>query len=188
MSDSQEPAVTATRPTILPAPAPLQADADPAEASARKAAAVPPGAIRPAPAAEGANPRAGRAGAPAPAPAIAEAPQPLPTLADFATGPEHRLRDLLAFAMAVEGARPLSPDGVETLRRKAEGDLHAHAFRILHNQVEAIRRQAVDEQVGRLPRPPGFSLIVVANLVALGLAGAAVLLAWLASPNILPGF
>jgi hypothetical protein len=108
-------------------------------------------------------------------------------VSDFLSGSETRLRDLLAFGMAVEAGRPLPPDGVETLRRKAEADLQAHAFRLLHNQVETIRRDAMQEQVARLPRGLSFSQAVVANLLGLILAGGIVTLLWLASPHLFPG-
>jgi hypothetical protein len=99
---------------------------------------------------------------------------PAPLLRDFLAGPETRLRDLLAFGMAAEGGR-LPPDGIEGLRRQADADLQAHAFRILHNQVETIRRQAVDEQIGRVRGGLGFGRAVLANLLALAIAGVAVL-------------
>jgi hypothetical protein len=107
-----------------------------------------------------------------------------PVLGDFLAGQETRLRDLLAFAMAVEAGRPMPADGLDTLRRRADADLESYAFRVLHNQVEAIRRQAVDEQVGRVRRGLSFPATVVANLVALAIGGIAVLVA----SRIDPGF
>lgn len=100
-----------------------------------------------------------------------------PALADFRTGPETRLRDLLAFAMAVEAGRPLGPDGPEGLRRHAEAELQGHALRVLHNQVETIRQQAMAEQLARIGRGMSFGRAVLANLLALALAGGAVMLA-----------
>jgi hypothetical protein len=108
-------------------------------------------------------------------------------LPDFLAGSETRLRDLLAFAMAVEAARPLGPDGVDGLRRKADAELRGHAFRVLHNRVEDIRRDAMDEQVARMPRGLSFSAAVAANLAALGLGATLALLAWLASPLLTAG-
>jgi|GEM_PF-2561497 len=111
---------------------------------------------------------------------------PGPALPDFVSSDETRLRDLLAFGMAVEAGRPLGPDGVDGLRRKAEGDLHAFAFRHLHNQVEVIRREAAAEQIARTPRAPGFGAIVLANLVAIAsLIGGALLAARFAPPDLL---
>jgi hypothetical protein len=108
----------------------------------------------------------------------------LPSLRDFLATEDTRLRDLLAFGMAVQAGRPLGPDGVEGLRRTAEADLHAHAFRLLHNQVEEIRRQAVAEQLDRTPRPLGFSGAVLANLLGLALAGLMAGLALALDPTI----
>jgi hypothetical protein len=135
-----------------------------------------------APAAPAAVTRLERPAASAPSPAAS-----LPDLPDFLAGSETRLRDLLAFGMAVEAGKPLPPDGVETMRRKADAELQGHAFRILHNRVEAIRREAMDEQLARTPKGVGFSAAVVANIVALLLAAAGVTLLWLASPHLFPG-
>lgn len=104
---------------------------------------------------------------------------PTPALKDFIGSAETRLRDLLAFGMAAEAGRPPGPDGIEGLRRKADAELEAHAFRVLHNQVEAIRRQAMDEQLARTGRGLSFLGAVAANLAAL-LLGGALLLALLA--------
>lgn len=107
---------------------------------------------------------------------------PAPQLADFLGGEDTRLRDLLAFGMAAQAGGPLGPEAVPALRRKADAELQAHAFRLLHNQVETIRRQAVDEQLARGPRGLSFNQAVAANLAALVLAGALAVLGWLASP------
>jgi hypothetical protein len=125
-----------------------------------------------------------RPGGPAP---VAAPPPDLPALPDFLGGSETRLRDLLAFGMAVEGGKPLPADGVEGLRRKADAELQAHAFRVLHNRVEAIRREAMDEQLARTARGVSFSSAVLANLLALLLVAAGVTLVWLASPHLFPG-
>jgi hypothetical protein len=108
-----------------------------------------------------------------------------PSLAEFRAGEDSRLRDLLAFAMAVEGGRPLGNDGVDALHRRADAELEAHAFRVLHNQVEAIRRQAMDEELARVARRgQSFPGAVLANLVALAIAGAIVLTASRLDPDI----
>jgi hypothetical protein len=112
-----------------------------------------------------------------------ETPQPNIALNDFLSESDVRLRDLLAFGMAVEAGRPLGPDGVAGLRRKAEAELEAHAFRLLHNQAETIRRQAMDDQLARLPRGLSFSGVVAANLAALVLGLVVQTLAWLAAPG-----
>ncbi|MBU8537953.1 hypothetical protein [Falsiroseomonas tokyonensis] len=140
---------------------------------------------------DGASPgRADQAPRPVPPVALAApaatptAPLAGPCLEDFVTGAaEHRLRDLLAFALAVEAARPTER---EALRGKAEAELQAHAFRTLHNQVEAIRLEAARDQLARLRGGPGFLKLVLANLVALGLLGGIALALWL-RPDLLPG-
>jgi hypothetical protein len=105
-------------------------------------------------------------------------------LADFRSARQaDRLSELLAFALAAEAreAEPGSPgndpgpggadqDEAERYRALAERELHDHAFRFLHNRVEEIRAEAVAEHGGRIPRPPGFLTLVLANLLALGLA------------------
>ena len=55
------------------------------------------------------------------------------------------------------------------------------------NRVEDIRRDAMDEQVARMPRGLSFSAAVAANLAALGLGATLALLAWLASPLLTAG-
>lgn len=107
-----------------------------------------------------------------------------PSLAEFQAGEETRLRDLLAFAMAVEAGRPLGNDGVAVLRRRADADLEAYAFRVLHNQVETIRLDAMKEQLGRVRRGLSFWGALLANLLALAIAGAAVLVASRLDPQI----
>jgi hypothetical protein len=89
-----------------------------------------------------------------------------------------RVVDLLAFAIATESGHPLTPDGVEQSRQAAQTALSDHAFRYLHNSIDQIRREAAAEQLAKLPRPPGFGAILLANLVALAIAGG--LAAWLA--------
>jgi hypothetical protein len=107
-----------------------------------------------------------------------------PCLQDFLTGREDdRLRDLLAFAMAVEAGRPADP---EALRNKAEAELQAHAFRTLHNQVETIRIEAAREQLLRGRRSLGFTGSFVASLLALLFAAAIALLLWSQRANLLP--
>lgn len=102
-----------------------------------------------------------------------------PGLAAFQGGPgEDRLTGLLAFALAAERRADAGPESVAQLRREAETALTDHAFRVLHNNVETLRRDAVMEHLGHLPRPPGLLRLISANLVALLLVGAAA--GWLA--------
>ncbi|NKC30279.1 hypothetical protein [Falsiroseomonas selenitidurans] len=115
------------------------------------------------------------AGARAPSPAASIAPLgagapdgALPCLEDFLTGePEQELRDLLAFAMAVQAGQPTVP---AALRGRADAALAAHALRHMHNQIESIRLDAAREQMARMRRGPGFTSLVMANLLALALA------------------
>ncbi|TDH64473.1 hypothetical protein E2C06_00575 [Dankookia rubra] len=92
--------------------------------------------------------------------------------------PEDRVLNLLAFAIATEAGHPLTPEGIEQSRQAAGSALSDHAFRYLHNTIDQIRREAAAEQLAKLPRPPGFGAILLANLVALAIAGG--LAAWLA--------
>jgi hypothetical protein len=117
-------------------------------------------------------------------PAADTAP-PAPVLADFLGGAETRLRDLLAFAMAAEGARAAGPATIETFRQKADAELHAHAFRLLHNQAEAIRQQAIADHAARAARALSFPRVVTANLVALALAALLAILATAGEPSLL---
>jgi hypothetical protein len=99
---------------------------------------------------------------------------------------EDGLRDLLAYGhyarATQEGREPVRAEGdpatldmIERYRAQANAELHAFAFRYMHNQAETIRQDAVREHLGRLRPPPGLAKLVLANLVGLGLAG----LAWL---------
>jgi hypothetical protein len=126
-----------------------------------------------------------------PTPAAASRPGPRPVQAgqafgvkDFLSGEDTRLRDLLAFGMAVEAGRLSGPEGIAELRRKADADLEAHAFRVLHNQAETIRRQAVDDHLARMPRGQSFLGAVFATMAGIALFLAIVVLIWLASPNL----
>lgn len=94
-------------------------------------------------------------------------------LAAFRAGrsTEDRIVDLLAFAIAAEGGQPATPETIERLRQQAEATLSDHAFRYLHNSIEQIRREAAAEQLAKLPRPPGFGTLLLANLAALAIAG-----------------
>ncbi|MBX6373361.1 MAG: hypothetical protein IRZ13_03890 [Acetobacteraceae bacterium] len=112
-----------------------------------------------------------------------------PRLAAFRTGRgDERLAELLAYALAVEaheaatakGEAPASPptaEAIERLREQATRDLHEYSFRLVHNRIEEIRAEAVAEYLGRHPRPPGFASLVLANLLALGLA--AIVAGWM---------
>jgi hypothetical protein len=111
---------------------------------------------------------------------------PLPAIGAFLASEDTRLRDLLAFGLAAEAGR-IGPDGVEGLRRKAEAHLHAHAFRLLHNEVDRIRREAVDEERSRAPRAGGFLPQVLANLVALGAFALLLVALQAANPGLLTG-
>lgn len=95
------------------------------------------------------------------------------------------MRDLLAFGMAVEAGCPPGPDGIVDLRRKADAELEAHAFRQLHNQAETIRRQAMDDQLARLPRGLSFTGVVLATMAGLALTAVLLLLLWLVAPGLM---
>jgi len=109
---------------------------------------------------------------PDPAGTATDAPS-LPDPRIFLTGEseEDRLVGHLAFALAAERGQAPTPETVAALRTEATADLSEFAFRYLHNRVEEIRREAVAAELARLGRPPGFGTMVLANLVALALAG-----------------
>jgi hypothetical protein len=107
---------------------------------------------------------------------------PLSTPADFMAGEDTRVRDLLAFALAAEAAQPVSVREVASFRARADAELEQYAFRTLHNRVEAIRAEALQDGMMRLRGGPGLPRLVLANLLALGIAAAAAL-AW---PHLLP--
>jgi hypothetical protein len=94
-------------------------------------------------------------------------------LARFVAGrpAEERPVDLMAFALAAEKRQPLTPEAIDRLRQEASAVLSEHAFRYMHNSVEQIRREAVAEQMARIARPPGFGTLLLANLLALLIAG-----------------
>ncbi len=101
-------------------------------------------------------------------------PEGAPCLEDFLSGrPDDRLRDLLAFALAVEAGPPMDRPA---LHARAEAELEAMAFRRLHNQVETIRLEAAREQILRLRGGPGLATLILGNLIALGLVAGLVAL------------
>ena len=176
-------AAETARPAVLSRPTP-PGEADPSQPAARKlapaSAAPPAAAARPAP-----PPPSTAPGPDAPPPAAARPAAPTPAASSapsieafLSPGGAHRLRDLVAFGMAVEVGKPATPDAVDTLRRQADAELEAYAFRSLHNRVEEIRRSAIDEQLGKLRQTPGFQGIIVANLVAMIAAAMIALLLW----------
>jgi hypothetical protein len=132
---------------------------------------------------EAAGPRPTAVAGPRPGPRPVQAGQAF-GVKDFLSGDDTRLRDLLAFGMAVEAGRLSGPEGIAELRRKADAELEAYAFRVLHNQAETIRRQAVDEQLARMPRGQPFLGAVVANVAGIALFLAILVLIWLAAPNL----
>ena len=112
---------------------------------------------------------------------------PLPEIGAFLGKEDTRLRDLLAFGLAVEAGRPVAGPDIAELRRKADAELEAQALRTLHNRVEAIRHEAMAEQLGRMARPLGFGGIVAANLLALAVAVACAVALWRLVPGLATG-
>ncbi len=84
---------------------------------------------------------------------------------------EERLVDLLAFALATERGLVATPASLQAQRDQAHAALATYSIRNLHNRVLEIRQEAVMEHLGRFSRPAGFIKIVMANLLALILAG-----------------
>ena len=105
-------------------------------------------------------------------------PPTAPRLDAFQSGPETRLRDLLAFALAAEAGKPVAAGDIAALRQKAEAELHVNALRTLHNQVETLRLEAATEALSRAGRSLGFGTLLAANLLALGIAAGAGWLVW----------
>jgi hypothetical protein len=100
-------------------------------------------------------------------------------------GTAEALQDALAYgfyARAAEDGReparvagePATADMIARYRAQATADLHAYAFRYLHNHAEQIRQDAIREHLTHLRRPPGFITLVVASLVGV-LLGALVI-------------
>ncbi|MCB4821073.1 hypothetical protein [Roseicella aerolata] len=88
-----------------------------------------------------------------------------------------RAVDLMAFALAAEKRQAPSDETIDRFRQEAATALSEYAFRYMHNAVEQIRREAMAEQLSRLGRPPGFGTLLLANLLALAIAG--LVAAWL---------
>jgi hypothetical protein len=119
-------------------------------------------------------------GAPPAGTASAAPPATAPSLEAFRAGRSEteRTADLLAFAIAADRGLAQTPDAIERARQEADAALGDYSLRYLHNHVEQIRQEAIAEHLGRLRPPPGFARLVIANLVALVLAGALAAWAW----------
>lgn len=102
------------------------------------------------------------------------------TLAAYRAGRSdvERTADLLAFAIATERGIAPTPDGIERARQEADTALGDYSLRYVHNSVEQIRQEAVMAHLGNLRQPPSFLGILLANLAACAIAGAAGLWAW----------
>lgn len=126
---------------------------------------------------------AGRDGPP-PEPTLFPAPS---AFRPAGAGPQETLVGQVAFAMAAEsGAPPQDAAAMQDLRDKAAAALSDFAFRYLHNQAEEIRREAAAEATAAAARGPGFAALVLANLLALVLAGGAAYLLF-GPPHLLAG-
>ncbi len=116
-----------------------------------------------------AAPETGANAAPPPPPPLPPPAHPGPFLA--ARSPEARLAGLLAFALAAEAGEGATADVLA--RRGAEADrlLTEHAYKLLHNHVSEIRREAVAEHMAALRPPLGFWGVAGACLAAVAVAG-----------------
>jgi hypothetical protein len=74
-----------------------------------------------------------------------------------------RIEEMLAGALAAEAGEP--PSAIHAA--EASRMLTDHSFRLLHNQVDEIRREAVAEHLSKLRPPPGFGTIFLACVAAL---------------------
>jgi hypothetical protein len=110
---------------------------------------------------------------PAPAPGAAAVAAARPRDFLLNAGEEDRLIAQLAYALAADAAPPAPPtaEARDALRAQAVAALSDFAFRYLHNRAEDIRREAAAEARAAMPRPPGFGALVLANLLALAIAG-----------------
>jgi hypothetical protein len=106
----------------------------------------------------------------------------LPPSAFRSGQPDEALQDSLSYglyARATEEGRepmrvagePATLDMIARYRAQATADLHAFAFRYLHNHAEQIRQDAIRENLGRIRRPPGLLTLVLASTVGVLLAG-----------------
>jgi hypothetical protein len=84
---------------------------------------------------------------------------------------EERVVNLVAFAMATERGLVVTPETMQAQRDQAYSVLATYSIRNLHNRVLEIRQEAVLEHLGRVARSAGFIKIVMANMLALILAG-----------------
>lgn len=84
---------------------------------------------------------------------------------------------LIAFALhhqaVAEGHVP--PDAEARFRQQADTMFRTDAFRYLHNRVEEIRTEAAAAARAGIRKPPGLVGLVMANVIALVLVGAAAL-------------
>jgi len=115
--------------------------------------------------------------------AAAATTQVLPPSSFRSGHPDEALPDSLGYglyARAAEDGReparvpgePATLDMIARYRAQATAELHAYAFRYLHNHAEQIRQDAIREQLGRMRRPPGFLKLVTATVAGVLLAGA----------------
>ena len=139
------------------------------EAASQPSSATGGPSVRPV--AAGAAPSAG----PSSGPTRAAATLPPPAAFRLGDTAEDRLIGQVAFALAAEAGpgSAQSREAIEALRAQASTALSDFAFRYLHNRAEEIRREAAREATAAARKPPGFLTLVLANLIALALAGAA---------------
>lgn len=114
---------------------------------------------------------------PAPETATNTAAAPSPAAFLAARPKEARLEGLLAFALAAEAGEGAAPDTVARRGAEAERLLTEHAYKLLHNHLADIRREAVAEHMAALRPPLGFWGVAAACLAAVAAAGLAAL--WL---------
>lgn len=91
-----------------------------------------------------------------------------------------RVEVLVAQALAAEAGEEVG----QSHEAEASRLLTDHAFRLLHNQLGELRREAVAEHLAGLRPPPGFWTIFLAALLA-SLAMAAIGLFLIARPGLL---
>ena len=98
-------------------------------------------------------------------------------------GPE--LQSPLTFALAAKARRTLPANGSESHQNRLEDEYHASSDHIYQKLICISRNKSISNCIGRIPCGLSFSRFVIANLVAIGLAGMLALAAISGQPPLL---
>jgi hypothetical protein len=127
----------------------------------------------------GSNAQGMSATGPSAAEAATRGEEPDATAPYLAAAGGDQVAGLLAYALASEAGDAGSPRGPAKRRDEALRELAVWAFRRLHNQADELRREGAAEARAAIRAPPCFLTLVLASLIAIGIAAAAAA-AWLA--------